>query len=153
MLASAAVALQQEQTEFVLKPPYAPSPELTVKDGVPKGTIHEFVMKSGESKIYPGISSTPYERPVAVYVPKQYEPGTAAPFIIVQDGASPKYRNTIPVVLDNLIHEKRVPAMNCDHGASWRRRRARQRTRPRIRHRVRPLHDVHRAGSPAARFT
>ena len=111
MLASAAVALQQEQTEFVLKPPYAPSPELTVKDGVPKGTIHEFVMKSGESKIYPGISSTPYERPVAVYVPKQYEPGTAAPFIIVQDGASPKYRNTIPVVLDNLIHEKRVPAI------------------------------------------
>lgn len=117
MVAGLGAALQREQSDIVLKPPYTPSPELTVKEGVPKGTIHEFVMKSTESKIYPGISRapgaapTPYERPVAVYVPAQYKPGTAAPFIIVQDGAGAKYHNTVPVVLDNLIYEKRVPVM------------------------------------------
>src|SRR6185436_691685 len=87
----------------------------TAKEGVPKGTLHEFVMKSEQSKIYPGISRTAggqptaYERPVAVYVPAQYKPGTAAPFIVVQDGASAKYRAIIPPTLDNLIHEKRIP--------------------------------------------
>ncbi len=117
VLAGLAAVLQQEQSEFVLKPPYNPSPELTVKEGVPRGTIHEFVMKSSESKIYPGIgrtsetAPTPYERPVAVYVPAQYRPGTSAPFIVVQDGASPKYRAVVPVILDNLIHEKRLPVM------------------------------------------
>ena len=29
---------------------------------------------------------TPYTRRVAVYVPKQYVPGTAAPFIVGADG-------------------------------------------------------------------
>jgi len=115
--AAAVMAVQQEQSEFVLKPPYTNSPELTVKNGVPRGTVHEFVMKSSDSKSYPGISRTPggaptpYERPVAVYVPAQYKSGTAAPFIIVQDGASAKYHDTVPVVLDNLINEKRVPVM------------------------------------------
>src|SRR5262245_23150329 len=27
--------------DFVIGPPYEPAPELTVKDGVPKGTVHE----------------------------------------------------------------------------------------------------------------
>src|SRR5262245_59753575 len=29
---------------FVIGSPYSPAPELTVKDGVPKGTVHEFTM-------------------------------------------------------------------------------------------------------------
>jgi len=113
----AGLLMPQAQNEFVVKPPYKEAPELTVKAGVPKGTIHEFVMKSEESKLYPGIAQNangrpvPYERPVAVYVPAQYKPGTAAPFIVVQDGANPKYRNTVPAILDNLIDAKRVPAM------------------------------------------
>src|SRR3954454_5035607 len=41
---------------FVIGPPYTPAPELTVKDGVPRGTIHEFTMDSKDSKIYPGIA-------------------------------------------------------------------------------------------------
>jgi enterochelin esterase family protein len=53
----------------------------------------------------------PYERPVAVYVPAQYVPGTAAPFIVVQDGYNPKYHLTIPVILDNLIAARRLPIM------------------------------------------
>jgi enterochelin esterase family protein len=110
-------AIQPEQRDFVLKPPYTDTPELTAKDGVPKGTLHEFIMKSADSKIYPGISKTPdgpptpYERAVAVYVPAQYKPGTAAPFIVIQDGASARNRAIVAPILDNLIHEKRIPVM------------------------------------------
>ena len=46
-----------------------------------------------------------------MYVPAQYVAGTPAPFIVVQDGMSATYRNNLPPILDNLIHEKRVPAM------------------------------------------
>ena len=84
---------------------------------MPQGTIHRFTMKSEDSKIYKGIARdkpgevVPYERPVAVYVPAQYVPGTPAPFIVVQDGYNPKYHLTVPTALDNLIHDKRVPVM------------------------------------------
>jgi enterochelin esterase family protein len=105
------------QNDFVIKPPYTPAPELDVKPGVPKGTLHQLVMKSEDSKIYPGISRdkpgavVPYERVVNVYVPAQYKPGRPAPFIVVQDGNSAGYRDLVPPILDNLINEKRVPAM------------------------------------------
>ena len=82
---------------------------MTVKEGVPQGTVYEFTMESTDSKIYPGIARepgtfgtpdpnnpaklivttshpAPYTRRVAVYVPKQYVPGTAAPFIVGADG-------------------------------------------------------------------
>ena len=49
----------------------------------------------------------PYTRRVAVYVPKQYVPGTAAPFIVGADGPDP----ALFTALDNLIAEHRVPAM------------------------------------------
>jgi enterochelin esterase-like enzyme len=102
---------------FVIGPPYEPAPELTVRPGVPVGTVHEFTMESTDSRIYPGIARNrpgevvPYTRRVAVYVPAQYKPGTPAPFIVVQDGLSASYRGTLPPILDNLIHDKRVPAM------------------------------------------
>ena len=87
-------------------------------------------MKSTDSKIYPGIARepntfgtpdpndpaklivttshpAPYTRQVAVYVPKQYVPGTAAPFIVGADGPD----KLLFTALDNLIAEKRVPAM------------------------------------------
>ncbi|MGV3754014.1 MAG: alpha/beta hydrolase [Verrucomicrobiota bacterium] len=104
----------KDNVEFIIGPNYAPSPETIVKPGVPQGTIHQFTMDSTESKIYPGISKNqpppvPYKRKVAVYVPKQYQPGTTAPFIVAQDGLG--YLGTLPKVLDNLIHEKRVPVM------------------------------------------
>ena len=79
---------------FVIGPPYTPAPELTVKEGVPQGTVHEFTMDSKDSKIYPGIARSqpgavvPYTRQVAVYVPAQYVAGTPAPFIVAQDGMS-----------------------------------------------------------------
>jgi enterochelin esterase family protein len=49
----------------------------------------------------------PYTRRVAVYVPKQYVPGTEAPFIVGADGPD----KALFTVLDNLIARRRVPVM------------------------------------------
>ncbi len=115
---------------FILGPTHNPAPETTAQDGVPQGTISTFTMSSADSKIYPGIARdagtfgtadpadpaklivttshpAPYMRRVSVYVPKQYVPGTAAPFIVGADGPDPLLFTT----LDNLIAQKRVPAM------------------------------------------
>jgi enterochelin esterase-like enzyme len=115
---------------FILGPTHNPAPEMTAQDGVPKGTIVNFTMASADSKIYPGIArdagtfgtvdpndpaklivttSHPaaYTRRVSVYVPKQYVPGTAAPFIVGADGPDP----ALFTALDNLIAQHRVPAM------------------------------------------
>ena len=103
--------------DFTIRPPFANSPDLIFNNAIPHGTVHRFTMKSEESKIYKGISRAepgavvPYQRPVAVYVPAQYVPGTAAPFIVVQDGYNPKYHLTVPVILDHLIAAKRLPVM------------------------------------------
>ena len=63
--------------DFRIGPSYTKAPELLVKDGVPKGTVHEFTMASQDGKIYPGLKG-PYKRKVAVYVPSQYVAGTPA---------------------------------------------------------------------------
>ncbi len=115
---------------FIIGPTHAPAAEMTVQDGVPQGTVYNFTMSSTDSKIYPGIARdagtfgtvdpadpaklivttshpAPYTRKVAVYVPKQYVPGTAAPFIVGADGPD----QALFTALDNLIAQKRVPAM------------------------------------------
>jgi enterochelin esterase-like enzyme len=115
---------------FIIGPTYTPAPEMTPKDDVPKGEIIEFTISSADSKIYPGIArargplgtvdpndpaklivttSGParYTRRLAVYVPKQYVPGTEAPFIVGADGPD----RLLFTALDNLIHQQRVPAM------------------------------------------
>jgi enterochelin esterase-like enzyme len=103
-----------EETEFIVGPDYADAPETKVKEGVPKGEIHEFTMDSKDSRIYKGIAKNqkgkvPYQRKVAVYVPAGHKPAQEMPFIVVQDGIG--YRDVTSRVLDNLIAEKRVPAM------------------------------------------
>ena len=102
---------------------------MTVHDGVPQGTVYNFTMESTDSKFYSGIARdvppggpapfvpgaprvinshpAPYTRKVAVYVPKQYVPGTAAPFIVGADGPD----LGLFTALDNLIAQKRVPVM------------------------------------------
>ena len=47
-------------------------------------------MNSAESKFYPGVNG-PFDRPVCVYVPAQYVPGTAAPFIVSADAYGMHY--------------------------------------------------------------
>jgi iron(III)-enterobactin esterase len=115
---------------FIIGPTHNPAPEMAVQEGVPQGSVYNFTMNSTDSKLYPGIARepgtfgtadpndpakltvttshpAPYARRVAVYVPKQYIPGSAAPFIIGADGPDPLLFTT----LDNLIAQKRVPAM------------------------------------------
>lgn len=115
---------------FIIGPTHTAAPEMTVQDGVPQGAVQTFTMSSTDSKIYPGIArdqgtfgtpdpndpaklvlttsrSAPYTRRVAVYVPKQYVPGTEVPFIVGADGPD----QLLFTALDNLIHQKRVPVM------------------------------------------
>jgi enterochelin esterase-like enzyme len=115
---------------FILGPTHSPAPEMAVQEGVPHGAVYNFTMESTDSKIYPGIARepntfgtadpndpaklivttshpAPYTRKVAVYVPKQYVPGTAAPFIVGADGPD----LMLFTALDNLIAEHKVPAM------------------------------------------
>jgi iron(III)-enterobactin esterase len=115
---------------FIIGPTHPPAPEMSVHDGVPQGSVYEFIMNSADSKIYPGIARdaqtfgtpdradpaklvvttshpAPSTRQVAVYVPKQYVPGSAAPFIVGADGPD----RALFTALDNLIAERRVPVM------------------------------------------
>src|SRR5262245_59096412 len=80
----ASPARTKDNVEFVIGPDYVDAPELAVKPDAPVGIVHEFTMNSEDSKIYPGIAKkqpgvVPYKRRVAVYVPKQYQPGTPVP--------------------------------------------------------------------------
>jgi enterochelin esterase-like enzyme len=115
---------------FILGPTHNPAPEMAAQEGVPQGTVYEFTKSSADSKIYPGIARepntfgtpdpadpakllvttsrpAPYTRRVAVYVPKQYVPGTVAPFIVGADG----HDKGLFIALDNLIAGHRVPVM------------------------------------------
>jgi enterochelin esterase family protein len=94
--------------DFIIGPDYVKAPEMNGKDSAPKGTVRDFVMQSSESKIYPGLTGA-YSRKVWVYVPKQYVPGTPAPFMVVQDGGG--YVGRLTTALDNLIFAQRVPVM------------------------------------------
>jgi len=115
---------------FILGPTHTPASETVPQNDVPRGVVHELTMHSEDSTIYPGIARdpgplgtidptdpaklivttshpAPYTRKVTVYVPQQYVPGTAAPFIVGADGPDALLFAT----LDNLIAQKRVPAM------------------------------------------
>ena len=103
---------------FILGPTHNAAPEMSVREGVPHGTVYTFDMQSADSKTYPGIARergagpetshpAPYTRHVAVYVPKQYQPGAVAPFLVGADGPD----HGLFTALDNLIAEHKVPAM------------------------------------------
>jgi enterochelin esterase family protein len=52
-----------------------------------------------------------YVRPITVYIPAQYKRGDETPFMVCHDGPKGKPDMTLPHILDNLIAQKRVPAM------------------------------------------
>jgi enterochelin esterase family protein len=110
---------------FIIGPTHTPAPESSFQPNV-----LEFTMNSTDSKLYPGIARdpgtfgtpdptdpakllvptshpAPYTRKVTVYVPQQYVPGTAAPFIVGADGPD----RLLFTTLDNLIAEHRLPIM------------------------------------------
>jgi enterochelin esterase family protein len=115
---------------FIIGPTHNPAPEMTEQGDVTNGTVYVFTMSSADSKFYPGIARdpdtfgtpdpnnpaklvvttshpAPYTRRVAVYVPRQYVPGTVAPFIVGADGPD----RMLFTALDNLIAEHKVPVM------------------------------------------
>src|SRR5690242_179551 len=100
--------------DYTIAPPYSNAPELTPRDGVPKGVVYHFTMDSKDSKLYPGIAKSapgqvvPYTRRVTVYVPSQYKPGSQAPFMVSQDSMG---QGILPTILDNMIFDHRLPAM------------------------------------------
>ena len=124
------IPLPNVDGNFIIGPTHPPAPETVAQPSVPQGSVFEFTMNSTDSKLYPGIARdagtfgapdpsdpaklivttshpAPYTRKVAVYVPAQYVPGTAAPFIIGADGPD----RLLFTTLDNLIAAHKVPVM------------------------------------------
>jgi len=119
----------KEDGNFIIGPTHNAAPEMAANERVPKGDVFAFTMESKDSKIYTGIARepntfavpdpadpnkvivnsypAPYTRRIGVYVPKQYVPGTVAPFIVGADGPDP----SLFAALDNLIAGHRVPVM------------------------------------------
>lgn len=97
---------------YSIGPDYAPCKELTPRDGVPVGKVESFTLNAADSKFYPptGLRGATPTRKVTVYIPAQYKPGTAAPFIVSCD-AYGSGRRQLPNILDNMIHDKRLPVM------------------------------------------
>jgi enterochelin esterase family protein len=114
---------------FIIGSTHPPAPEMTASE-LTNGTVVEFTMSSADSKYYPGIARdkgtfgtpdpndpaklivttshpAPYTRKIAVYVPKQYVPGTAAPFIVGADGPD----HMLFTALDNMIPAHKLPVI------------------------------------------
>lgn len=115
---------------FIIGPTHSPAPELAAPQPTLEGKIFTFTMSSSASAIFPGIArekntfgtpdpadpakllvttshAAPYTRKVSVYVPKQYEPNSTAPFIVGADGPD----QLLFVALDRLIAARRLPVM------------------------------------------
>jgi enterochelin esterase-like enzyme len=90
---------------FTVNGPYMLPPEATLAAGVTAGKMEPVMVTS---KIFPG-----HDRTLTVYTPASYVAGTAAPFMVIQDG--PSYINNfkLNVVLDNMIAKKQLPALIC----------------------------------------
>jgi enterochelin esterase-like enzyme len=119
-----------EEGNFIIGPTHNRAAELADQNPVLQGTVFNFTMSSADSKMYPGIAReagtfgtpdpndpaklivttshpAPYTRKVAVYVPKDYVVGTAAPFIVGADGPD----GTLFAALDKLTAAHKVPAV------------------------------------------
>ena len=115
---------------FIIGPTHDILLGMSAASGISKGAVIEFTMNSSDSKIYPGIArdagtfgtvdpadpaklvvttshAAPYARKVSVYVPKQYVPGSVAPFIVGADGPDPLLFSA----LDSLIAQNKIPVM------------------------------------------
>jgi len=115
---------------FIIGPTHHLSADLSSASGLSNGTVIEFTMTSSDSQIYSGIARdahtfgtvssddpaklvvttshpAPYTRRVAVYVPRQYVPGSVAPLIVGADGPD----QFLFSVLDALIAERKLPVM------------------------------------------
>ena len=81
------------------------NPDRNVQAGVPQGKVTVGVF--AESKLFPGT-----RRDYSLYVPEQYKPDTPACLMVFQDGpgySKPDGAFRVPIVFDNLIHQKAMP--------------------------------------------
>jgi enterochelin esterase-like enzyme len=93
-----------EYTGSILEMPDAPpQPWITPCTEAPRGKI---ILQRFQSKIMEN------ERRIWVYTPSGYDPGKKnLPWILLFDGSSYLMKIDAPTILDNLIHEKRIPSM------------------------------------------
>src|SRR5437660_6278677 len=117
---------------YVIGPEYTPAPERKAAPGVPQGKVKQFTIDSKETKLFnPGIArkvfgkvdpnnpktlivethTIDYKRQITVYIPTQYKAGSEAPFMVCHDGPTGKPNMQLPQILDNLIAQKRIPAI------------------------------------------
>jgi enterochelin esterase family protein len=85
---------------------YKHGPDSEEHPDVPQGKVTQY---HWTSKIFPKT-----ERDYWVFVPAQYDPKTPACVMVFQDGGAYVNRKgdfRVPTVLDNLIHQKKIPAM------------------------------------------
>jgi enterochelin esterase-like enzyme len=121
----------RQDGNFIVGPTHPEAPEMVERAGVARGRIVTFTMTSAESRIFPGqvrdesvyeapadpsdpstllltaIHPAPWTRRVSVYLPAGYVAGTEVPFMVDADGPNP----WLFTALDNLIAQRRVPAM------------------------------------------
>ncbi len=79
---------------------YKPGPDSLPQPGVPKGETLKGTFD--QSKIFPGTT-----RDYTVYLPQQLDRTKPAPVMVLQDGGG----FSAPVVFDNLIHKREIPAL------------------------------------------
>jgi iron(III)-enterobactin esterase len=106
--------------DYVMSPPYTPAPENAPRAGVPKGRVETFHLPLAGSKFFPPVAGRDGKldpaaaREVVVYIPAGYVPGTSAPLLLTHDAMGAHDREPaphLPTILDNLIADKRLPAM------------------------------------------
>lgn len=85
---------------------YEHGPDSKRKEGVPRGKIIDFDWTN--STVFPGTI-----RHCSIYVPAQYDPAKPAALMVFQDGHTYQKEDgdfRVPVVFDNLIAAKEMPA-------------------------------------------
>jgi len=106
---SLSAALAQEAKKDAPDPnaQYTLGPDSQPKPGVPEGKVMEF--KLDDSKVYPGFFHKWW-----LYIPAGYDGSKPCALMVFQDGGGFVSRTggwRVPVVLDNLIHQKELPLM------------------------------------------
>ena len=148
---------------FIIGVTHPAAPELPEQNESLQSRVIEFTINSSDSKIFPGIARdantfwnarptdpaklivttsrpAPYTRKVAVYVPKQYVAGTAAPFIVGADGPG-----SIALLGSRRVDYRTQDSCNrCDLDRQRWRRRPGQRTWTQVHHHVGALRRVRR---------
>src|SRR6185369_5998492 len=80
-------------------------PDRVVQAGVPQGKVTSG--QFNDSQVFPGT-----KRDYSVYVPAQYKGDEPAALMVFMDGSgysNPKGGFRVPIVFDNLIHQKKMP--------------------------------------------